>query len=117
MPDRPTSSPGFYKARLVRGGPWVPVKTWYEDGDRDPETGELLSDQILRGLLGDTPFDPFGPLKDGRTQDFRDFARKVDRAEYERLLGGAHQDVAAGRETPRTRPREAIDMHKEPSIF
>jgi len=40
--------PGYYKTRVVRNGLWVPVKVWYQDGDRDPETDELLSDQILR---------------------------------------------------------------------
>lgn len=39
---------GFYKVRLVRAGPWVPVRVYLEDGERDPETWELLSDQWLR---------------------------------------------------------------------
>lgn len=39
---------GYYKVRLRRAGPWVPVRVYLEDGERDPETWELLSDQWLR---------------------------------------------------------------------
>ncbi len=112
MPDRPTSNPGFYKSRLVPDGPWVPIKVWLEDGDRCPDTGDLLSDQILRGLLGDAPFDPFGPLRDGRTMDFRDFAKKIDRAEYERLMGLGHDD-----DEPAARPYEGLDFNQMRPVF
>ena len=40
-------NPGFYKVRLRAAGPWVPIRVWFEDGERDPETWELLSDQTL----------------------------------------------------------------------
>ena len=40
--------PGYYKTKARRDGEYVPVRVWYQDGDRDPETNELLSDQILR---------------------------------------------------------------------
>jgi hypothetical protein len=40
---------GYYKLRLRKKGPWVPVHVWLEDGERDPETWELLSDQWWRG--------------------------------------------------------------------
>lgn len=39
---------GHFVIRLRRGGPWVPVRVWIEDGDRDPDTWELLSDQTWR---------------------------------------------------------------------
>jgi hypothetical protein len=39
--------PGFYKVRLTAGGPWVPIEVFLEDGDRNPETWELESDQYL----------------------------------------------------------------------
>lgn len=32
---------GFYRTRLVRGGPYVPVHIWYGP-PHDPETGEVL---------------------------------------------------------------------------
>lgn len=38
---------GYYKVRIVGGGPWVPIEVFLEDGDRNPETWELESDQWL----------------------------------------------------------------------
>lgn len=40
---------GYFKLRLRKAGPWVPVHVWLEDGERDPETWELLSDQRWKG--------------------------------------------------------------------
>jgi hypothetical protein len=37
--------PGFYKRRLVKGGPFVPVQIWIE-GDRD-DAGELVDDERI----------------------------------------------------------------------
>ena len=39
---------GFYRIRLRAKGPWVPIRVILEDGERDPDTWELLSDQWLR---------------------------------------------------------------------
>jgi hypothetical protein len=37
---------GWYKRRLVKGGPFVPARIWIERFI-DPETGELLSDEEM----------------------------------------------------------------------
>ncbi len=44
-----TSEPqcGWFKRRLVRGGPWIPGRIWMFQ-DVDAETGELLSDETLQ---------------------------------------------------------------------
>lgn len=42
--------PGYYKIRLRAKGPWVPIEIEIEDGERDPDTWELLSDQKLRAV-------------------------------------------------------------------
>jgi hypothetical protein len=39
---------GYYKVRQRSKGPWIPIHIWLEDGERDPETWELLSDQYWR---------------------------------------------------------------------
>ena len=39
---------GYFKIRLRKAAPWTPVRVWLEDGERDPETWELLSDQTWR---------------------------------------------------------------------
>ncbi|WP_166461941.1 hypothetical protein [Paracoccus alkanivorans] len=41
--------PGFYKTRMVRNGPFVPVEIWLEQ-EIDPETGELTADERLRAI-------------------------------------------------------------------
>jgi hypothetical protein len=41
-------SEGYYKVRQRAKGPWVPVHVWLEDGERDPDTWELQSDQRWR---------------------------------------------------------------------
>ena len=76
--------PGFYKVRLRAAGAWVPIKIYFEDGERDPETWELLSDQKLRA--------EWYPITD-RKQGYsvppeRFFARAfpIDRSEFEWLL-------------------------------
>ena len=33
--------PGFYRVKLVKGGPWVAVRIWLGE-PRDPVTGDLL---------------------------------------------------------------------------
>jgi hypothetical protein len=48
MPQIDWLDDGYYKVRLRARGPWVPVRVVLEDGERDPETWELLSDQWLR---------------------------------------------------------------------
>lgn len=50
--------PGHYRTRLVRGGVWVGVRIWWEDGIRCTETGDLLSDQILRAEIDGRAVDP-----------------------------------------------------------
>lgn len=39
---------GYFVVRAFAAGPWIPVRVWLEDGERDPDTWELLSDQTWR---------------------------------------------------------------------
>ncbi|MGB0854915.1 MAG: hypothetical protein ACPGSI_16585 [Pikeienuella sp.] len=44
---------GWYKTKLVKGGPWVPVTIWC-DQEIDPDTGELTAPEVLRAdVFGD----------------------------------------------------------------
>jgi hypothetical protein len=38
---------GWFRRKLVKGGPYVPVRIFLEQ-ETDPETGELLGDEIMR---------------------------------------------------------------------
>lgn len=75
---------GYFKVRLRKAGPWVPIRIWLEDGDRDPETWELESDQVWRAEWAprtDTPrlfsVNPF---------NFINRAFQISKDEFEWLL-------------------------------
>jgi hypothetical protein len=75
---------GYFQIRLRKAGPWVPVRVWLEDGERDPETWELLSDQWWKAEWAprtDTPrLWPVSPFQ------FINRARRISKDEYEWLL-------------------------------
>ena len=48
---------GWYKRRLVRGGVFVPARIWMVQ-DICPETGELLSDEVLHCEVNGLAADP-----------------------------------------------------------
>lgn len=48
---------GWYKTRLVKGGPWVAVRIWCER-EIDAETGELTAPEILRCEVDGMRCDP-----------------------------------------------------------
>ena len=96
---------GFFKKKLVRGGPWVPVRIFVER-DIDPETGELTSDERfvweMEGIRQDThpgaemswltPIskEEYDRLNDKRLRDprFFDATKPVDLAEAPTLPPG-----------------------------
>ena len=49
--------PGFYRRRLVKGGPWVPVAIWYGPAPTDAE-GTTLEDAPLLCVVDGKPADP-----------------------------------------------------------
>jgi hypothetical protein len=55
-PDEPEV--GWYKIRLVKGGPWVPARIWLEQ-NIDPASGELVADEELRAELNGNSADPY----------------------------------------------------------
>ncbi len=40
---------GFYRMRMIKGGPWVPVKIWCL---ANVEDGELTEDEIMLAVVG-----------------------------------------------------------------
>lgn len=76
--------PGYYKVRSYARGPWIPIQIWMEDGERDPETWELLSDQKLRARwwprTNNQQFYEVAP------RYFFNRARPIDRSEFKWLL-------------------------------
>lgn len=55
---------GFFKVRRFPYGKWpqgpfVAARVWWVPGQTDPETGELLSDEICRAEVDGRPTDPW----------------------------------------------------------
>lgn len=75
---------GYYKVRSRRAGPWIPIHIWLEDGDRDPDTWELESDQTWRAEWAprtDTPrLFPVNPFQ------FVNRAHPITKDEFQWLL-------------------------------
>lgn len=75
---------GYYKVRSRAKGPWIPIHIWLEDGDRDPETWELESDQKWKAEWAprtDEPkLFPVSPFQ------FINRARRISKDEFEWLL-------------------------------
>lgn len=80
--DEPRS--GLFKLRTRGFGPWAPVRVWVEDGMRDPETWDLLSDQTYRAEWAPrTDSDRFYPLNYWRVMNR---LQPITKEEFEWLL-------------------------------
>ena len=49
---------GFYKIQLVKNGPWVAAKIWFNKPEVD-EAGDLLDDEGLMCLINGERCDPY----------------------------------------------------------
>lgn len=76
--------PGFYKIRARPFGHWIPIEIWFEDGERDPQTWELLSDQKLRAEW--YPRTDSAQPYSVNPRRFFNRAHPIDRSEFEWLL-------------------------------
>lgn len=108
--DMNRPAPGFYRRRLVRGGPWVPVRIWFGP-PFDPITREPLDRSwCLRCEVA------------GRQEDPADHwlhcaEHPVAEAEYRYMAGlaawaGEHAPAA-----PEANPRRRVDLAAMPSLF
>jgi hypothetical protein len=100
---------GWYKRRLVRGGVFVPARIWLVQ-DICPETGELLSDEVLRCEINGFAADPEEawtwisghPVTE---QEFRYLAARIDFA----IRHEPHDPFAM--------PSRPIDLNQTPVMF
>ena len=100
---------GWYKRRLVRGGVFVPARIWMVQ-DICPETGELLSDEVLRCEINGIAADPEEawtwisghPVTE---QEFRYLAARIDFA----IRHEPHDPFAM--------PSRPIDLNRTPVMF
>jgi len=112
-------TPGWYKRRLVRGGPFVPARIWWELAPREvcdecegrgcwtcknlgavPTDDDRLRCEVA-GQARD-PYDEWTWLANG----------PISEAEYNLMRARAEWDRAHDRAAPSANPREAIDFLK-----
>lgn len=101
-------APGYYKARLKERGPFFPVLVFWEYGDRDEGTGELMSDDLLRAVAGENiEIDPY---------DKGPWLKPISGAEYRAMMNAGREAQnydapAAASQNPK------IDLTKIDPIF
>lgn len=107
-PDIPEA--GFYKGRLVKGGPWVAIRIWF-GAPRDPVTGEELDRshrwQAERNAC-EVDVDAVWPYC---------AANRIDKAEHDYLLATHRWAVEHAPNSPEAAPRERIDLNALKPLF
>ena len=77
---------GFYKKRAYKSGPWIPVRIWLEDGDRDAETKELLSDQKFKAEINEDIKNPFNWHEIEPFQENNMYWKKITKEEFKWII-------------------------------
>lgn len=98
---------GWFMTRVVRGGPWVPAKIWIEQ-EVCEETGELLSDEIMRCEIA------------GREQDPCEvwhwlYREPIEESAYLYLMARAEYATAWAPDEPAANPFSKVDWSTVPS--
>jgi len=110
--DQPVE--GYYRRRLVSGGPWVGVRIWF-GLPADPDTGELLdrsprwqAEQTGKVIAGD---DAIQSLWVSCCRE------PITRKEYEFLIADAAWCRENAPDEPASTPSKPIDLNNRPSLF
>lgn len=105
VPDVPQC--GFYRRRLVRGGPWCPARIWREES-RDYETGERTGRDVLLCEVA-------GRAKDAVHQ-WDSLARSpIPEADYLHMVAVSAWAQQYSPDDPLASPHKAIDFMKVPA--
>lgn len=89
---------GFYKRRLVRGGPWVGVKLWFgQPVDPSDPTNEMDRSPRWQALVAGVEAEPYAAWTSCCNHP-------ITEAEYHSLTSTAD-------------PFTKINLHNEPTIF
>lgn len=108
-PDLPRTEsdpqPGWYKAQLVKGGPWLAVRIWIE-AKTCPGTGELTEPEVLRATRAGEPVRP---------ETVWLSCRPITAADYGALLRNIDALRCAERDAPlMAATRVAVDLARTP---
>jgi hypothetical protein len=95
---------GWYKRRLVRGGPFVPGRIWIETPVDDQ--GDACGDEVMRCVVA-------GEVKNAETEWTYLCGNPIKENEYKHLVNLSRYAQTNERE-PLSSPREKIDINKTP---
>lgn len=102
-PNQP--EPGYYRRRLVRGGPWVAVRIWRGFG-RCPHTGDILErGWQLRCTVAGADANPFD-------QWLWVCREPITEQEFKYLTDIKNYAVEHEPDLPEATPRSAVDFNK-----
>lgn len=97
---------GTFRVRLVRGGPFVPCRVWITPCERDPETGEAMTDERLHVEVDyiERQRPEFGwQLLIGEP---------ITEAEYRYMCAASRHATAHEPDSPAANPRQPIDLSR-----
>lgn len=101
---------GHYRRRLVRGGPWVPVRIWYGP-PADPETGEELDrSPRWQAQVGDE-------IRDGVEEWPSCCNNPIDAAEWRYLMAERDWCREFAPDEPAANPTKPIDLGALKPLF
>lgn len=102
---------GWFKRKMVRGGPWMAARIWVEIHDQpiDKETGELAGDERLlwRCTVGGVERDPVDEW-------FNLCQRPIDVDEFDYLTRLQRYAKNVEPREPLATPKEPIDLGRAP---
>jgi len=98
--------PGYYRRKLVKGGPWVAVRIWLVEMV-DKETGELTADSYLCCDVDGKPADP-----NDQWSYCCDQAITID--DYNHMMRVSRYAKARDPREPLARPNQKIDLMTVP---
>lgn len=91
--------PGLYAMRMVKGGPWVPVRIWAEQ--QVDEAGDLCAPVTISATRGEVSVDP---------QSIWTYCRPVTEEQFARIQAFREDNVH------RFADRERIDLSRTPTM-
>jgi hypothetical protein len=105
MPEvNPSPECGWFKTRLVRGGPWVAAKIWLE-AETDAKTGELMGPEEMRCEVN-------GGYKDAGEWWDRLAGHPISEKDYQYLVDLRNYAVNHAPGEPLANPRRPVDWLK-----